>query len=111
MCYNEFFLRIILIVLILIKNILLEISQVFQYLENRRRVHKDAINICQEVLRKKSVDWEPILRNNLSQPICNVDLVVTLGGDGTLLQASHFVDDSTPVLGVNSDPTQDDEVS
>ncbi|XP_021894956.1 NADH kinase [Carica papaya] len=84
--------------------------QVFQYLENRRRVHKDAINICQEVLRKKSVYWEPILRNNLSQPICNVDLVVTLGGDGTLLQASHFVDDSTPVLGVNSDPTQDDEV-
>ncbi|GMN71138.1 hypothetical protein TIFTF001_054043 [Ficus carica] len=37
-------------------------------------------------------------------------MVVTVGGDGTLLQASHFMDDSIPVLGVNSDPTQAEEV-
>lgn len=40
-----------------------------------------------------------------------MDLVVTVGGDGTLLQASHFMDDSIPVLGVNSDPTKAEEVS
>ncbi|CAK7351817.1 unnamed protein product [Dovyalis caffra] len=86
-------------------------SQVFRYLDNRRKVHKDAINFCQDVLRKKStVTWEPILRTNLSQPIRNFDLVVTVGGDGTLLQASHLLDDSIPVLGVNSDPTQIEEV-
>ncbi|KAG6755152.1 hypothetical protein POTOM_040968 [Populus tomentosa] len=83
----------------------------FRYLDNRRKVHKDAINFCQDILRKKSnIDWEPILRTNLSQPIRNFDLVVTVGGDGTLLQASHFLDDSIPVLGVNSDPTQVKEV-
>nr|XP_034900593.1 NADH kinase-like isoform X1 [Populus alba] len=76
-------------------------SQAFRYLDNRRKVHKDAINFCQDILRKKSnIDWEPILRTNLSQPIRNFDLVVTVGGDGTLLQASHFLDDSIPVLGV-----------
>lgn len=50
------------------------------------------------------------MRSELSGPIHHFDLVVTVGGDGTLLQASHFMDDSIPVLGVNSDPTQPDEV-
>lgn len=80
------------------------------YLDNRRKVHKDAINFCQDILRQKSVDWKPIIRNNLLQPIRGFDLVITIGGDGTLLQASHFMDGSIPVLGVNSDPTQVEEV-
>ncbi|TXG66657.1 hypothetical protein EZV62_007932 [Acer yangbiense] len=84
--------------------------QIFQHLDNRCKVHKDAIDFCQKILEQKSIDWEPIFRNNLSKPICNVDLVVTVGGDGTLLQASHLMDDSIPVLGVNSDPTHVTEV-
>jgi len=31
-------------------------------------------------------------------------LVVTLGGDGTLLSASHHIGHKTPLLGINSDP-------
>ncbi|OIT22266.1 PREDICTED: NADH kinase isoform X2 [Nicotiana attenuata] len=84
--------------------------KVLKYLDNRRLVHKEAINFCQNILRKKLVDWEAVYRFNLSRPIRDVDLVVTIGGDGTLLQASHFVDNSIPVLGVNSDPTQAKEV-
>ncbi|XP_015899253.3 NADH kinase isoform X1 [Ziziphus jujuba] len=84
--------------------------QMLRYLESRCKVHKNAVNFCQDILRSKPVEWEAISRNNLSQPIRDVDLVVTVGGDGTLLQASHFMDDSVPVLGVNSDPTQVKEV-
>ncbi|KAK7335213.1 hypothetical protein VNO80_26990 [Phaseolus coccineus] len=84
--------------------------QILQFLENRRKVHHDAINFCQAILQKKSVEWKAVLRNNLSPPINDVDLVVTVGGDGTLLQASHSLDDKIPVLGVNSDPTLIDEV-
>ncbi|GAV60681.1 NAD_kinase domain-containing protein [Cephalotus follicularis] len=84
--------------------------QVLHYLDNRRKVHRETINFCQDILRKKLVDWESIMRNTLLQPIRDVDLVVTIGGDGTLLQASHFMDDSVPILGVNSDPTQVEEV-
>uniref|UniRef100_A0A7N1A9B7 NADH kinase n=1 Tax=Kalanchoe fedtschenkoi TaxID=63787 RepID=A0A7N1A9B7_KALFE len=83
---------------------------VFEYLDNRCMVHKNAINYCQDVVRRKLVDWESIFRSDLSKPITGVDLVVTVGGDGTLLQASHLMDDSVPVLGVNSDPTQSKEV-
>lgn len=85
--------------------------QILGHLDNRRKVHEDAVNFCQDIMQRKALDWEPILRNNLIQPIRNVDLVVTIGGDGTLLHASHFMDDSVPVLGVNSDPTQVEEVS
>ncbi|KAG0495056.1 hypothetical protein HPP92_006050 [Vanilla planifolia] len=84
--------------------------QILNYLEDRRRVHKEAIDFCQDVLRCKDLDWEPVFRNNLSQPIHGVDLVVTIGGDGTLLRASHLLDNTIPVLGVNSDPTQKEEV-
>ena len=74
-------------------------------------MHKEARNSYQKILQKKSVDWKLIFRNNLSQPIHNVDLVVIVGGDGTLLQPNHFMDDSIPILGVNSDPTQVEKVS
>uniref|UniRef100_A0A1J3D7Z5 NADH kinase n=1 Tax=Noccaea caerulescens TaxID=107243 RepID=A0A1J3D7Z5_NOCCA len=89
----------------LIKN-----PQVLQYLESRCKVHRNAINFCQEILSKKPVEWKHVSRNDLSQPIRDVDMVITVGGDGTLLHASQFIDDSVPVLGVNSDPTQAHEV-
>jgi NAD+ kinase len=38
------------------------------------------------------------------EPLKNFDLVITVGGDGTLLAASHAVVGKTPVLGVNSAP-------
>jgi len=34
----------------------------------------------------------------------SVDLVITVGGDGTLLAASHYIEKGIPVLGINSDP-------
>ncbi|XP_061372939.1 NADH kinase isoform X2 [Gastrolobium bilobum] len=84
--------------------------QILQFLDSRHKVHHDAINFCQAILQKKSVEWKAVMRNDLSQPINDVDLVVTIGGDGTLLQTSHFMDNKIPVLGVNSDPTRFDEV-
>ncbi|GJX42659.1 NADH kinase [Tanacetum coccineum] len=84
--------------------------KVLSFLDNRCKVHRDAIEFCQNILRRKPVDWDATFRSNLSQPIHDVDLVVTVGGDGTLLQASHLLNDSIPLLGVNSDPTQPHEV-
>ncbi|XP_011082799.1 NADH kinase-like isoform X1 [Sesamum indicum] len=85
--------------------------KVLRYLYDRTLAHKNAINFCQNILKKKVVDWKTVFRFDLSEPIRDVDLVVTVGGDGTLLQASHLMDDSIPVLGVNSDPTRPEEVA
>ncbi|PUZ70413.1 hypothetical protein GQ55_2G228000 [Panicum hallii var. hallii] len=84
--------------------------KVLSYLDDRCRVHKDTIDLCQSILQHKSLDWTSVQRNNFSQPIRDVDLVITVGGDGTLLRASHFLDSSVPILGVNSDPTCAKEV-
>lgn len=84
--------------------------KVLSFRESRNKVHEEAIKFCQDILKKKSVELQTLSRSNLSQPIHDVDLVVTVSGDGTLLHASHFMDDSIPVLGVNSDPTTAEEV-
>nr|BCT08366.1 NAD(H) kinase [Flaveria bidentis] len=84
--------------------------KVLHYLDDRCRVHKDAIEFCKNILQRKSIEWDATFRSNISRPIQDVDLVVSVGGDGTLLQASHLLDDSIPLLGVNSDPTKPQEV-
>ncbi|XP_026414009.1 NADH kinase-like isoform X2 [Papaver somniferum] len=86
------------------------VLQFLNHLDSRVKVHKEAVKFCEDILRRKSVDWVPVLRDSVSEPICDVDMVITIGGDGTVLHASHFVDDTIPLLGVNSDPTQDEEV-
>lgn len=34
----------------------------------------------------------------------NVDLVITIGGDGTFIKASSFINNNMPLLGINSEP-------
>ena len=50
------------------------------------------------------------MRDEVNAPTHDVDLVITIGGDGTLLNASHYMDSSVPVFGVNPDPTRIIEV-
>jgi NAD+ kinase len=46
----------------------------------------------------------PSRRNGNAETLTGCDLVVTVGGDGTLLGASHRIGPTTPVLGINSAP-------
>ncbi|KAG8056489.1 hypothetical protein GUJ93_ZPchr0002g23793 [Zizania palustris] len=85
-------------------------TEILSYLDDRCRVHKDTIDICKSILQRKPLECISVQRNDLSNPIHDVDLVITVGGDGTLLRASHFLNSSIPVLGVNSDPTCPHEV-
>lgn len=40
------------------------------------------------------------------QHLADVDLMVAVGGDGTVLSSAHFIDHGTiPLLGINSDPS------
>jgi NAD+ kinase len=78
--------------------------------ETVRRVrpgHLDHCETVEEVRRAlldlgAETDW--IDHPHRFRPTSGYDLVVTIGGDGTLLAASHGIGRNTPLLGVNSAP-------
>lgn len=75
-------------------------------LEQRYKAHKQCVNDLLSVLRKHEVSFSCVNRVELDrQHLANIDLMVAVGGDGTVLSAAHFLDHGTiPLLGVNSDP-------
>lgn len=75
-------------------------------LESRFQAHKQCVNNVLEILRQHDVDFSCVNRVELDrQHLADVDLVVAVGGDGTVLSSSHFLDHGTiPLMGINSDP-------
>jgi len=82
------------------------------YKKNFEEIHDRSLeeirSVLDELVSERSVDIgytvrETVRRADFSGP----DLVVVLGGDGTLTSIAHSVDDSTPVMGVNSHPRSD----
>ena len=65
--------------------------------------HERCLRAVEEALLRSRAQVRPV--DGLDQPFSTegVDLVLTVGGDGTLLSASHQISDC-PVLGVNSAP-------
>lgn len=65
--------------------------------------HQQTIAAVEKVLLAFGIQFESICRSLLSPEKLKDRLVITIGGDGTLLDASHHCLDSA-ILGVNSDP-------
>jgi len=63
--------------------------------------HIDALKHVEEELTRRQIDFKRIVRSALKEPVTGVDLMISVGGDGTFLDASHFLTD-VPLLGVNS---------
>ncbi|HLC66851.1 MAG TPA: NAD(+)/NADH kinase [Candidatus Nanoarchaeia archaeon] len=62
------------------------------------------LEIVKQTLLHAGVAALIVERNRVDQKCCwQKDLIITVGGDGTFLRASHFVED-VPMLGVNSEP-------
>jgi len=65
--------------------------------------HARSAEIVEDVLKSSGVAYQVV--SNLGRRVAaHVDLVVTVGGDGTFLRASHSLgaQSTTPLLGVNS---------
>lgn len=75
-------------------------------LEQRYKAHKQCVNDLLSVLQENNVSFNCINRVDLDrQHLADIDLMVAVGGDGTVLSAAHFLDHGTiPLLGINSDP-------
>lgn len=66
--------------------------------------HANAVKTIQNYLKKMGIACTTETRH-LRTNFDDVDLVITLGGDGTFLRTAHFAKDKH-ILPVNSDPTQ-----
>jgi NAD+ kinase len=65
--------------------------------------HLSAVEVAKKTLSKLGVEAKFRHRSDHSH-VQNVDLVVTLGGDGTLLWASHLVPWNRPIVAINTAP-------
>jgi hypothetical protein len=63
------------------------------------------------ILKANNVAFSCVNRVELDrQHLADVDLMIAVGGDGTVLSSAHFLDHGTiPLLGINSDPISEED--
>ena len=84
------------------------------YKKNHERIHDESISIIESILSESdTLSHTMRAREAVSRAdFIGRDLVIVVGGDGTLTSICHNIDDQTPVMGVNSHPrTSDSEGS
>ncbi len=65
--------------------------------------HQKTLKTVQKILKKYQIQFQQVSRRSL-KTTQNFDLIITVGGDGTFLHASHFAEPHHLLLGVNSAP-------
>mmetsp|Transcript_23023 Transcript_23023/g.43275 ORF Transcript_23023/g.43275 Transcript_23023/m.43275 type:complete len:347 (-) Transcript_23023:40-1080(-) len=80
-------------------------------LESRYNAHKSCVTDLIDILKSEDVSFKCVNRVDLDrQHLHDIDLLISVGGDGTVLSSSHFLDAGTiPLCGINSDPTTPSE--
>ena len=82
----------------------------WERLKNRFTAHRQCVDSVTSILESVGVSYSVIRRDELHRgSLVDKDLVIAVGGDGTILNTSSFIDDSVPLLGINSDPTRPEE--
>ena len=82
----------------------------WERLRNRFEAHKECVDNVRDILKRSGANFSVLSREEMHRgSLMDIDLLVAVGGDGTILNAASFVDESIPVLGVNSDPTKPEE--
>eukprot|EP01032_Pedospumella_encystans_P013176 gene13176-15187_t len=83
----------------------------WERLKNRYNVHKTCVDDVTNIIDNIGIKYSIIGREELHRgSIQDRDLVIAVGGDGTVLNTASFIDDSIPILGVNSDPSRLEEI-
>jgi NAD kinase len=76
-------------------------------LKEIRQGHNDhyrSFNKIREILTKKGIAFErTYMPYSEDQDFKGKDLIICIGGDGTVLNSAHYIDDKTPILTVKSD--------
>lgn len=75
--------------------------QAVQRVQKAHFEHLSTLKFLIGELKEKKIRVETKARSTLNHKIKNIDLLISVGGDGTFLDASHYLD-KIPILGVNS---------
>lgn len=78
-----------------------EKSEIVKRVLTAHNEHLATVEAVHSELERQKIEYVSVARSELIDPIENVDLVIAVGGDGTFIDASHFLED-IPLLGVNS---------
>ena len=74
------------------------------YSDKKTKNHLETVEKTKKILQEKKVNFNFVGLHNLNEKDYNeVDLVISLGGDGTFVRAANLIV-SQPILGINSDP-------
>lgn len=68
-----------------------------------RTIHKKTLAKVLQFLKEKKISYCLVDRKNLAAPL-RADLIITVGGDGTVLAASHHAG-KIPIVAINSAPS------
>jgi len=84
------------------------------YKKNFEDVHDKSLEMVRKSLDEMTHDRGTAITFKAREKVRREDfagrnLVIILGGDGTLTSIAHSIDSDTPVMGVNSHPQDDDE--
>jgi len=84
-----------------------ELGRDATFFKSSHDTQKQSLGTVADTLKNAGEDVSLLYRSDLDSKLFrDIDLAVSVGGDGTFLETSHFVGDTTPVLGVNSDPAR-----
>ncbi len=78
-------------------------SQELERFKKTHKTHYASIKTVEQILKKYHLSYDKYSRGERAD-YSAYDFIVTVGGDGTFLEASHNIDKQF-ILGVNSDPT------
>lgn len=80
-------------------------SSHFDLLKQAHDEHYQCLMVLREQLERQGISYTEIGRSE-DQPGESFSAMITVGGDGTLLTASHYLDDRTlPIIGIRSSQT------
>jgi NAD+ kinase len=85
------------------RNLLNRADQISQDLLIAHEKNLDCIARVTTILHDLRITYHAMCRADMKRSDLENRFVIAIGGDGTMLDCSHYCDDS-PILGVNSDP-------
>ena len=80
-------------------------------LEDRHNQHRRCVENVIDIVKKAGLNYSVFRRDEIHRGVlADKDLLITVGGDGTVLNVASFLDDNIPVCGVNSDPSKKERI-